>query len=130
MPERVSLLTKTFTHIFNTVKDMAQPEGTSINELVSKLSINKRSVHRIIRNMENNLNIPIIAERKEFGGITKYFLPQSFTDKLSHITLPEMQLSFNEAMTIYLIITTCSLQKEENNYFQMLRKTIELAIEN
>jgi hypothetical protein len=126
MTEQTCFFTKNFFQTVNAVKHMASPEGTSIKELIKGLSLNRRSVFRLLRSIEIDLNIPVIVKRKEFGGFARYHLSESFTGCLSHISLPEMKLSLDEAVTVYLLVISGALHIEEKyGNFRSVRKTFE-----
>jgi hypothetical protein len=68
---------------------MASPEGATVKVLTEVLSLNRRSVFRLMRSIEDDLlHIPVIIKRNEFGCITSYFLPESFIGGFSQISLP------------------------------------------
>jgi hypothetical protein len=83
---------------------MAQPEGTTIEALCRRLNLNRRSVFRLLKNVEHTLKIPVIARREAFGGAASYRLSPDFMEKLSGITLPELSLTFNQALIVYLVL--------------------------
>ena len=103
MSARHSFIAKSLIHIGNTIEYMASPDGTTVQALSKRLSITRRSVFRLIRAIEHDLNIPVIINRKTFGGVATYRLPLEFVDKLSHITTPPLILSFRQAVLFYLI---------------------------
>jgi hypothetical protein len=96
--------TKNLTQIITIIECMASPEGTTIVELTKLLSLTRRSVFRLIRTIEHDLNIPVTVSKKAFGGHVTYRLPSSFVEKLSHITIPLSCLSFRQAILFHLIL--------------------------
>jgi hypothetical protein len=108
------VFTKCFLQIIEIIRHMASPEGTTIKELICNLSLTRRSVFRVISIMENDFNIPIIVKRDTFGGLARYFLPKPFVDSFSQITLPKINLSFGEAVTLYLISALPSFSKRDD----------------
>jgi len=103
MPARIGFFTKALSQILDTLELMASPEGTTIAELSKSLSLTRRSVFRIIKAIEQDLHIPIIIDRKEFGGVATYRIPQGLIEKLSPITTPHLILSFRQAILFYLL---------------------------
>ena len=105
---------------------MASPEGTSVKELTESLSLNRRSVFRLLKSIEAHLHIPIMVKRKDFGGTARYCLPEPFFKSLSDISLSKMDLSFDEAVALYLLLEPESMQRE-NRYihFHWLYKVFE-----
>ena len=83
---------------------MAQPDGTSIEELCRKLRLTRRSIFRLLNTIEHKLNIPVEVRREGFGGAASYKLASSFIHGLSHISLPAVQVSFNQALLVYLLL--------------------------
>jgi hypothetical protein len=83
---------------------MAQPEGTTIEALCRCLNLNRRSIFRLLKTVERKLKIPVTTSREMFGGAASYRLPLDFREKLSGITLPELPLTFNQALIVYLML--------------------------
>jgi hypothetical protein len=84
------------------ISRMASPEGTGIEDLSRSLHITRRSVFRLIRIIERDFHIPVIVNRESFGGPASYRLPVFFVDKLSHITITRLPLTFNQALLLLL----------------------------
>ena len=125
MPGHTGFFTKNFSQTVFVVKRMASPEGTTVKELTERLSLTRRSVFRLLKSIEADLHISVMVKRNDFGGITRYHLPESFIKNFSNISLPKMDLTFDEAVTVYLLVTSGLLQKEGNN-FRKLQKTIRI----
>ena len=126
MSEYAGFFPKNFSQTVSAVKRMASPEGTTIKELIENLSLNRRSVFRLLKSIEADLHIPIMVKRKDFGGTARYCLPESFIKGLSGISLPKMDLYFDEAVALYLLLESESMQRE-NRYihFHRLYKVFE-----
>jgi len=107
MPTNSGFFTKGLIQTLTAIECMASPKGTTIKELSEHLSLTRRSVFRLIRTIEHDLNIPVIADRKTFGGHATYRIPPDLVEKLSKITTPPLILSFRQAILLYL------LQKDE-----------------
>jgi len=103
MPIRTEFFTKTLTQIIAAIELMASPKGTTIIELVKSLSITRRSVFRLTRTIEHDLNIPIIVDRKVFGGVATYRLPPEIVKRFSQKTTPSLILSFRKSVLFHLI---------------------------
>ena len=114
MPVTNSFFTKRFSQTLAAVRLMASSEGTSVNELTQRLSVTRRSVSRLIRSIKTDLHIPVIVKRKGFGGQARYFLPESFIECLSQTSIPRIKLTFDEAVTVYLLSISGLLPKECN----------------
>jgi hypothetical protein len=76
------------------------------------LHLNRRSIFRILKIIEDRLHIPVIVNRETFGGIATYHLESSFHKKLSNISIPAVSLTFNQALFVYLILKDELLSKE------------------
>jgi hypothetical protein len=126
MTERLRFFTKTFSLTVNAVKLLSSPKGTSIKELMKGLSLNRRSVFRLLRSIQADLQIPVIVKRKKFGGIARYHLSESFIGCLSHFKLPKTDLSFDEAVAVYLLAVTGTLPGEgKYGNLRSLKETFE-----
>jgi hypothetical protein len=106
---------------------MQQPNGTSIDELCKELQINRRSVFRLLKTIEQKFHIPFIVHRTSFGGTASYHLSQAFIEKLSNISLPELRLTFNQAVFVYLVLNDIPIPSIGTvfNEIDQLRKRLE-----
>ena len=107
MPTNSGFFTKGLVQTLTAIECMASPEGTTINDLSKRLSLTRRSVFRLIRSVEHDLNIPVVADRKAFRGHATYRIPPELIEKFSKVTTPPLILSFRQAILLYL------LQKDE-----------------
>jgi hypothetical protein len=103
MPIHTKFFTKRLVHIMSAIEQMASPEGATVAGLGKSLSLNRRSVFRLIRAIGHDLGIPVIADRKLFGGVAVYRIPQGLVERLSHLTTPHMILSFRQAILFHLM---------------------------
>ena len=104
MPKHTGFFTKALTHVITAIELLASPEGTTIEELAKSLSLTSRSVFRLLRTIEHDHSIPIIADRKAFGGVATYRLVPGLAERLSHIATPSVILSFRQTILFYLIL--------------------------
>ena len=104
MPTHTGFFTKALTQTITAIELMATQKGTTIAELSKSLSLTRRSVFRLIRTIDHDLNIPIIIDRKEFGGPATYRLPPELVERFSHATTPSFILSFRQAILFHLIL--------------------------
>jgi hypothetical protein len=114
MPVNSTFFTKSFSQTLAVIRLMASSEGPSVNELTQRLSVTRRSVFRLLRGIETDLHIPVIVKRKSFGGQARYFLPESFIKCLSQASLSRIKLTFDEAVTVYLLSVSGILPKKGN----------------
>jgi uncharacterized membrane protein YqgA involved in biofilm formation len=103
MPRHTGFVTKSLTNIITAIELMASPDGTTVAELAKSLFLTRRSVFRLLRTIEYDLNIPIITDRKAFGGVATYRLVPGLVERLSHINIPSVTLSFRQTLLLYLI---------------------------
>jgi hypothetical protein len=94
---------------------MASPEGTTLEELSRRLSLTRRSVFRLLRTIARDFHIPILVNRKEFGGRASYCLPPVFVNKLSGIVLPALPLTFEQAALVYLLAGSAAHLNKQND---------------
>jgi hypothetical protein len=104
MAKHTGFFTKVLNNIITAFELMASPEGTTIVELAKSLSMTRRSVFRLLRTIERDLNIPIISDRKAFGGVASYRLVPGLVERLSHAAIPSVTLSFRQTILFYLIL--------------------------
>ena len=104
MPKHTGFFTKALANIITAIELLASPDGTTIMELAKSLSLTRRSVFRLLRTIEHDLNIPIITDRKAFGGVATYRLVPGLVERLSHIATPSVTLSFRQTILFYLIL--------------------------
>lgn len=109
MPTHTGFFTRGLGQAIDAIRLMASPEGTTIEQLTRRLSLTRRSVFRLIRNIERGLHIPIVVKRDAFGGYATYSLPASFIEKLSNITITNMPLNFDQALLFLAIMRDESL---------------------
>jgi hypothetical protein len=130
MPKHTGFFTKTFTQTIAAVELMASHEGTTIAELTKKLSLTRRSVFRLLSTIEHDLNIPVIINRKVFGGVSTYRLQPELVEKFSHTTTPSLALSFRQAILFYLIfkdeVFMNNNETQDNLKFDVLFMNIKL----
>jgi transcriptional antiterminator len=115
MRTNTGFFTKTLAQTLIAIECMASPKGTTIKELSKCLSLTRRSVFRLIRTIEDDLHIPVIAERKSFGGVATYRLPAELAEKFSHTATPPLILSLRQAILFYLILNDEVFQDKPKN---------------
>jgi hypothetical protein len=104
MPDSGKLFTRNFFQIIKVLNYMSKPTGTGIEELCRQLHLNRRSIFRLLKTIECNLQIPVTVNREVFGGTASYRLSSGFVEKLSGAGLPALSLTFNQALMVYLIL--------------------------
>jgi len=129
MSEKTKLITNSVFHIIKILELMKESKGTNIKELCKELKITRRSIFRLLNTIEKNLCIPFTIERNTFGGIATYHLSPEYSEKLSAIKLPELKLSFNQAVFIYLVLKDMSFPRNDSisKEIKQLQKYIEIS---
>ena len=114
MSKDTRFITKGLFHVLRILDLMKQPDGTTIEEICKELKVTRRSAFRLLKTIETKLNKPFITRRMTFGGTASYHLSQDFTEKMSNITLPELHLSFTQAILLHLILNENHFRSSEN----------------
>jgi len=104
MSNKTTFFTSSFYQIITIMNYLAQHDGTSIKELCRKLRLTRRSIFRLLNTIEHKLGVPIEVSRERFGGEATYKMTSSFIQNLSHISLPAVHVSFNQALLVYLLL--------------------------
>ena len=127
MAETAKFITNNVFYIMKILELMKQPKGTTIEEIRRELYINRRSVFRLLKVIEQKLCKPFTVHRSSFGGTASYHLSPAFIEKLSGICLPELSLTFNQAVFVYLVVMDDQFTCENNgpDEIDQLRKLLE-----
>lgn len=126
MSYKKKFLTNSVFHVLKIIELMKQPKGINIEEISKELRITRRSVFRLLNTIENNLCIPFTIIRNTFGGISSYHLSSDYIDKLSNVKMPELQLSFYQAVFVDLLFKSILFPKSNiiSKEIEQLRKQI------
>ena len=81
---------------------LSKPGGTTKKELAETLEVSERQVYRIIMNIED-LGFPIYDDEDAAEKEKRWKLMDTFVKKLPNITIPDLQLSIAEIISLYLI---------------------------
>ena len=73
--------------LFKAIDLFSQPSGTTIRELQEKLNIDRKSVYRLIRTMED-LGFPLTDEKPLFEREKRWRLEERYLTKLPNISIP------------------------------------------
>jgi len=88
--------------VLKAVDLLAKPSGTTINEMVEELQITKRTVYRIMQIIEN-LGFPVYDDEISLGKIKTYRLDESYLKKLPNMSIPDMNLTLSEIISLYML---------------------------
>ena len=81
---------------------LAKPAGATKKELAETLEVSGRQVYRIIRSIED-LGFPLYDEEDPIGMEKRWKLEEGYVKKLPNITIPDIQLSIAEIISLYLL---------------------------
>ncbi len=81
---------------------LSKPGGTTKKELAETLEVSERQVYRIIMNIED-LGFPLYDDEDPAEKEKRWKLVDTYVKKLPNITIPDIQLSAAEIISLYLI---------------------------
>jgi len=81
---------------------LSTPAGATRQELSDHLGVDKKTVERLLRLMQE-LNFPIYDERDSLSGKKYWKLVDTYVLKLPNITLPDIRLTLPELISLYLM---------------------------
>ena len=96
---RLKLLKK----LVDAITLLAQPTGTTISSLCERLGVNKRQAYRVIHEIQSEFKIMIDKDKPLLGGETRYYLDREFIRRLSEIKVADLNLTFQELLSLYSI---------------------------
>jgi predicted DNA-binding transcriptional regulator YafY len=81
---------------------LAQPCGTTVEELGRKLEIQKRQVYRLLESLQDDWGFVLDEEKLESGG-KRISLAAGQHKRLSDIKLPELSLNMGEVVALHFL---------------------------
>jgi predicted DNA-binding transcriptional regulator YafY len=81
---------------------LSKPMGTTIEEMAENLELDRRSVYRMI-NVIEELGFPIYDEKIPFEKEKRWKLEESYLKKLPNITIPDINLTQSEIISLYFL---------------------------
>lgn len=93
---------KNLVKLIKALELMAKPAGTTINELSEKLEIDRRSVYRLIKLIEE-LGCPIYDDKVPYEKRKRWKLEQSYIKKLPNMSIPDMIFTLSELVALQLL---------------------------
>lgn len=81
---------------------LSTPSGATIRELTEALKVKRRSVERILHNMEE-MEFPIYKDRPQGAREKRWHLEPSYVKKLPNTAIPNLILTHQEVMCLYLL---------------------------
>ena len=89
---------------------LSNPEGTTIEQMASRLEVNRRSVYRLLEVIEG-LGFPIYDENIPLEREKRWKLEETYLKKLPNMRVPDINLSLSEIISLYLLRSEASLLK-------------------
>jgi predicted DNA-binding transcriptional regulator YafY len=96
--------------LFKAIDLFSQPEGATIRELQDKLQVDRKSVYRLIRTMED-LGFPLLDEKPLFEKEKRWRMEERYLTKLPNISLPTISLDLKEIFALYLLKGEAAIYK-------------------
>lgn len=81
---------------------LAQPCGTTVDELGRKLEIQKRQVYRLLESVQDDWGFVLEEEKLEEGG-KRFSLAVGQHKRLSEIKVPELNLTIDEVVALHFL---------------------------
>lgn len=81
---------------------LAQPCGTTVEELGRKLEIQTRQVYRLLESVQDDWGF-VLDEEKMDGGSKRFSLAAGQHKRLSEIKVPELNLSIDEVVVLHFL---------------------------
>lgn len=89
---------------------LSNPEGTTLEQMASRLEVNRRSVYRLIEVIEG-LGFPIYDEKIPLEREKRWRLEEIYLKRLPNMRVPDINLSLSEIISLYLLRSEASLLK-------------------
>ena len=96
--------------LFKAIDLFSQPEGATIRDLQEKLQVDRKSVYRLIRTMED-LGFPLVDEKPLFEKEKRWRMEERYLTKLPNISLPTISLDLKELFALYLLKGEAAIYK-------------------
>ncbi len=88
--------------LLKAVELIGRPQGATIDELVERLEINKRTAYRMIETMDE-MSFPFYEDTSSLDGKKHYQFEPHFLKKLPNLSVPELRLSLSEIIALSFI---------------------------
>jgi DNA-binding MarR family transcriptional regulator len=88
--------------LFTAIELFSRPGGITVRELQENLKVDRTSVYRLIRTMED-LGFPLLDEKPLFEKEKRWRLEDRYITKLPNLALPTITLNLKEIIALYLI---------------------------
>ncbi|MBF0399126.1 MAG: WYL domain-containing transcriptional regulator [Desulfobacterales bacterium] len=93
------------------VKLLARPSGATVDEIAEAIELSKRSAYRLFTTM-SNLGFPVYDEKLPLDVEKHWKLDASFLKRLPDIKYPDIHLTQQEIISLYLLRSATSIFHE------------------
>ena len=93
---------KNLIKLLKAIDLFSKPEGTTINEMASHLGVDRRSVYRIIRVVED-IGFPVWTDKIPTEKEKRWKLEESYLKKLPNMKIPDINLTLTEVLSLFLL---------------------------
>lgn len=93
----------TIRKFVDAVRLLAQPTGTTIEEMMSRLNISKESAHRFVRETIQDEFQFCVDKQKTDCGKVRYYIEPSTINRLSEIRVVDLNLTLEEIVSLYFL---------------------------
>jgi predicted DNA-binding transcriptional regulator YafY len=112
--------------LFKAIDLFSQPEGATIRDLQEKLQVDRKSVYRLIRTMED-LGFPLLDEKPLFEKEKRWRMEERYLTKLPNISLPTISLDLKEIFALYLLKGEAAIYKGTESRLRSRLSSIGLS---
>ena len=122
------MLGRNLVKMMKAVQLLSRLKGATISDFKEELGISERSVYRLIRTLEE-LGFPF-ENKKPDGRTTRYHLMENYLTKLPNLDIPNLSLSREELLVLYLLISRGNVlgSTELNHHLGSLRLKLASSI--
>jgi predicted DNA-binding transcriptional regulator YafY len=89
--------------LFDAINLLAQPCGTTIEELGTHLGIEKRQVYRLVDAIQDDFCFVIEKEKSPVAGVIRYYLEKEQFKRLSEMKVANLNLTLTEIIALYFL---------------------------
>lgn len=100
--------------LFDAINLLAQPCGTTIEELGTHLGIEKRQTYRLIDTIQDDFCFVIEKEKSPVAGVVRYFLEKGQFKRLAETKVANLNLTLTEIIALYFLKGDAKLYRGTN----------------
>lgn len=100
--------------LFDAINLLAQPCGTTIEELGTHLGIEKRQTYRLIDTLQDDFCFVIEKEKSPVAGVVRYYLEKGQFKRLAETKVANLNLTLTEIIALYFLKGDAKLYRGTN----------------